>query len=223
MTRGWEVKATIEGSESSPSPECPWPIEPATCPCLSHRRPWNQARGLGPILVSRALGSRVVLTGAGCRGWVQGRAVVAEVTAACLSGGGCRVAVGRAAGTELVPGGRLVEAQLTSCGREGGCHKPTEPPWAGLGVQGLGDSSHSDPGLPGGFPEGQRSRPSASPHPTFICRWKGCSTERTCDLLRVAQQVEGRTEAGTLTPESKPRSHRPSPPTAPPTKAPSPV
>lgn len=70
-------------------------------------------------------GPGVVLTGAGCRRRVQGCAVVAEVTAAGLGGRGCRVAVGRAAGTELVPGGRLVEAQLTGCGREGGCREAT--------------------------------------------------------------------------------------------------
>lgn len=71
-------------------------------------------------MVSRILGLRAVLTGAGCRWWVQGCAVVAEVTAAGLGSGGCRVAVGRAAGAELVPRGRLVEAQLTGCGGQGG-------------------------------------------------------------------------------------------------------
>lgn len=65
-------------------------------------------------------GHGVVLTGAG-GGWrVQRRPVVAEVAAAGLGGRGRRVAVGRAAGAELVPGGRLVEAQLTGCGGEGG-------------------------------------------------------------------------------------------------------
>ena len=65
-------------------------------------------------------GHGALLTGAGSGRRVQRRPVVAEVAAAGLGSRGRRVAVGRAAGAELVPGGRLVEAQLTGCGGEGG-------------------------------------------------------------------------------------------------------
>ena len=96
---GGRVRVTL-GPRPIPGPR-------VTCPCLTRRdlAPW---------------GHGAVLTGAGGGRRVQCRPVVAEVAAAGLGGRGRGVAVGRAAGAELVPGGRLVEAQLTGCGGEGG-------------------------------------------------------------------------------------------------------
>lgn len=73
-----------------------------------HTNPPLHHRHLAP---ERILGGsyqerfKAVLTGAGCRWWVQGRAVVAEVTTAGLGRWGGRMAVGWASGTQLVPGG----------------------------------------------------------------------------------------------------------------------
>lgn len=112
--------------------------------------------------------------------------------------------VGRAAGTELVPRGRFVEAQLTGCGREGGCRQAG---WAT--VAGLKDSSHFDPGIPGGG-EGDPLRDRGADlqnYPVLFSFAQGeTKAERTCDLLGVVQQVESTAEAVTLTPESKPQS-----------------
>lgn len=91
----------------------PWPESHLSLP--HPQRPGSLgARGPG------LWGHGAVLTGAGGGRRVQRRPVVAEVAAAGLGGRGRRVAVGRAAGAELVPRGRLVEAQLTGCGGEGG-------------------------------------------------------------------------------------------------------
>lgn len=72
---------------------------PYTNPPLLHRHlapePWGSSQE----------SFEAVLTGTGCRWWVQGRTVVAEVTTAGLGRRGGRMAVGWASGTQLVPGG----------------------------------------------------------------------------------------------------------------------
>ena len=90
----------VEGSESPPGPDRSLAQESPVLSLPHLQRPGSLGTQ-GPSL----WGHGAVLTGAGGGRWVQHRPVVAEVAAAGLGSRGCRVAVGRAAGTELVPGG----------------------------------------------------------------------------------------------------------------------